>query len=310
MKVKKKKVVLLGDCAVGKTSLVRRYVFNRNDDAYRTTVGSKVTTKHMRIRTPNRTENLKLVIWDLIGCKGYKSLHAMTFVGADAALLVSDMTRNDTLENLDHHWIPSLFNIVDSVPLVFVCNKSDLNGGFEFGFEDLLDLSDGYNSDYDCTFPKNLEFSYSTSIKTGEGIEEAFQSIGHLVLFNDELADPVKELYEGLLATDMYRTSERSTPVGALDAVIVDFCRGFEDSRMAMYILRQEIAKARIDIGRPTKEGIIRAIGYLAEAEMGFLDEEVVHANFERRMEWAHRIREHDYRRHTESAFETLRPKI
>ncbi|UCF07224.1 MAG: GTP-binding protein, partial [Thermoplasmata archaeon] len=145
----KKKIVLLGDCAVGKTSLIRKYIFNRLDGSYRATVGSKVATKQLKIRMPNKTENLKLVIWDLIGNRGYHSLHAMTYVGADAALLVSDMTRNETLENLEQYWIPSLFNIVDSVPLVFTCNKSDLTGGFEFGFEDMLDVSEGYNANFD-----------------------------------------------------------------------------------------------------------------------------------------------------------------
>ena len=155
----KKKIVLLGDCAVGKTSLIRRYVFNRLDDSYRATVGNKVTTKHLRIKTANKTEKLKLVIWDLIGSKGYHTLHAMTFVGADAALLVSDMTRTETLENLGNYWIPSLFNIVDSVPLVFICNKSDLKGGFEFGFEDMLDVAERYNTDYGDILPSNLDYS-------------------------------------------------------------------------------------------------------------------------------------------------------
>jgi len=306
----KKKVVLLGDCAVGKTSLIRRYAFNRLDDSYRATVGTKVTTKHLKIKTPNKTENLKLVLWDLIGSNGYNALHAMTFVGADAALLVSDMTRRETLENFDDYWIPSLFNIVDSVPLVFVCNKADLNGGFEFGFEDLLDVSEEYNTDRDYNLPDDLKFSYTTSIKSGEGIEEAFQSVGHLVLRNDGHTNPVKELYEGLLFTDICRSSERSTPIGALDAIIVDFCRGFEDTRMAMYILRQEIAKAGIDIRKPVKQNILKLVGFLAEAESGFMDEETVYSNFTRRINWARSIKEQKYHHYVEDAFEILRPRI
>ena len=306
----KKKIVLLGDRAVGKTSLIRKYVFNHLDDSYRATVGSKVTAKQLKIRMPNKTENLKLVIWDLIGIKGYNALHAMTFVGADAALLVSDMTRKETLENLEDYWIPSLFNIVDSVPLVFVCNKSDLSCGFEFGFEDLRDVTEGYNADFDDSLPSNLKYSYSTSIKNGNGIEEAFESLGHLVLRNEGPANPVKELYEGLLATGICRSTEKSTPIGTLDAIIVDFCKGFGDSRMAMYILRQEIAKAGIDISRPTKESILNVVGYLAEAESGFMDEETVYSNFDKRMKWAHRIKEQGYHKYAENAFEILRPTI
>jgi small GTP-binding protein len=295
---------------VGKTSLIRKYAFNRFDDSYRATVGSKVTTKHLRFKTPNKTENLKLMIWDLIGIKGYHALQAMTFVGADAALLVSDMTRIETLENLEDYWIPSLSNIVDSVPLVFVCNKSDLNGGFEFGFQDLLDVTEGYNADFDDALPSNVKYSYTTSIKSRNSIEEAFESLGHLVLRNEKKVDPVKELYEGLLATSICRSTEKSTSVGTLDAIIVDFCQGFGDSRMAMYILRQEIAKAGIDIRKPTKEGILKVIGYLAEAESGFIDEETIYSNFEKRMKWARCIIERGYHHYDESAFEIMRPKI
>jgi small GTP-binding protein len=305
-----KKIVLLGDCAVGKTSLIRRYAFNRLDDSYRATVGSKVTTKHMRFKTPNRTEKLKLMIWDLVGCKGYHALQAMTFVGADAALLVSDMTRSETLDNLDIYWIPSLFNIVDSVPLVFVCNKSDLSGGFEFEFNDMLDVTEDYNAEFDDFLPSNLEYNYSTSIKNRSCIDEAFKSLGHLVLRNDAPVDPVKELYEGILATDICKSSEKSTPIGALDAVIVDFCKGFKDTRIAMYILRQEIAKAGIDIREPTKEGVLKVVGYLAEAESGFMDENKVYSNYLRRMKWARNIKESRYHHYTEDAFDILRPTI
>ena len=306
----KKKIVLLGDCAVGKTSLIKRYAFDRLDEFYRTTVGTKVTTRQVKIRTPYRTENLKLMIWDLIGCKGYRALHSMTFVGADAALLVSDMTRTDTLEDLEHYWIPSLFNIVESVPLVFACNKSDLSGGFEFEFEDMLDVTERYNTNYDGILPADLDYSYSTSTRNGNGIRDTFESLGHLVLQSEEHENPVKELYEGLLATDIWRTSDRSTPIGALDSIMVDFVMGFEDSRMAMYILRQEIAKSGIDVRRPVKDSILRVVRYLAEAESGFLDEETVFSNLEKRMKWARQIADLQGKHYAEDAFEILRPSL
>ena len=79
---------------------------------------------------------------------------------------------------------------------------------------------------------------------------------------------------------------------------------------MAMYILRQEIAKADININNPTKEGIKRVVGFLAEAESGFMNEEIVYSNLEKRMKWAHQIIERGYSQHTEDAFTTLRPII
>ncbi|UCG71122.1 MAG: GTP-binding protein, partial [Thermoplasmata archaeon] len=54
----KKKIVLLGDSAVGKTSLIRRFVFDLFEDSYIATIGSKVTMKEMKIKRPNRNVDL------------------------------------------------------------------------------------------------------------------------------------------------------------------------------------------------------------------------------------------------------------
>lgn len=306
----KKKIVLLGDSAVGKTSLIQRYVFNHLEDSYIATIGSKVTTKELKIRTPNKTEKLKLMIWDLIGRKGYHALHARTFVGVHGALLVSDLTRKETLDSLEQYWIPSLFKVVEHIPLVFVCNKSDLKGEFEFEFEDMVDVTRGYNGDFDEILPTGLKFSYSTSAKNGSNVERVFESLGHLVLCNEELMDPVKLLYESLVATGIHRSTDKTTTIGSLDAIIVDFCEGFEDTRMAMLILRQEITRANIDISNPTKEGILKIVKYLAEAENEFKDEKTVQSNLERRLNWAQHIGEGGYLQHAEDGFETLRPLL
>lgn len=288
----KKKIVLLGDGAVGKTSLIRRYVFNQFEGSYTATIGSKVTMKEIKIRRPDKAVNLTLMIWDLIGREGYHALHARTFVGVHGALLVADLTRGETLSSLERYWIPSLFKVVENVPLVFACNKSDLEGDFEFEPQDLADVASRYNAGLEGILPSGLESSHSTSAKNGSNVEKAFMSLGHLMLSSNELLDPVKELYESLVATGVHMASDKTKPIGALDAIIVDFCEGFEDSRLAMLILRQEIARASIEIGNPTKEGILKVVEYLAEAENEFKDEKTVHSNLERRFGWACSLRE------------------
>jgi GTPase SAR1 family protein len=75
----KKKIVLLGDSAVGKTSLIRRYVFDQFEDSYIATIGTKVTRKELKIQRPHHSVDLTFVIWDLIGREGYHGLHARTF---------------------------------------------------------------------------------------------------------------------------------------------------------------------------------------------------------------------------------------
>ena len=291
MKIKKK-IVLLGDSAVGKTSLIRRYVFNQFEDFYISTIGTKVTMKELSLPGPEPEEEIELtlIIWDLIGREGYSALHSRSFVGVNGALLVADLTRRETLNNLERYWIPSLFKVVENVPLVFTCNKSDLKRQFEFKPDELAVMAKKYDTDVEKVLPKSLSTYYSTSAKTGKNVEHAFESLGYMLVFGSAQVDPMKELYESLVAIDIKRTSDKSTPLSVLDAIIVDFCDGFSDSRLVMPILRQEIARAGIDIRSPSKEGILKLIEYLAETEAEFKDEKTITTNFRRRRRWAQGI--------------------
>ncbi|UCH88447.1 MAG: GTP-binding protein [Thermoplasmata archaeon] len=288
----KKKIVIIGDSAVGKTSLIRRYVFNQFQDSYISTIGSKVTTKECRIKRPHHSVVITFVIWDLIGREGYKGIHARTFAGTTGAILVADLTRKETFENLERYWIPLLLKVVDNVPLIFACNKSDLEGKYEFEPEDIVEIAGRYNGHVAGILPIGLATSYSTSAKTGSNVENTFESLGHLLVSSFESQDPVKKLYENLIALGIHRSSDKSDPIGALDSIIVDFCKGFKDSRISMLILRQEIARSGLDVNNPTKEGILKVVEYLAEAECEFKDEKTVLANLERRIDWARGIRE------------------
>ncbi len=287
----KKKVVVLGDSAVGKTSLIRRYVLDLFEDSYIATIGSKVTRKDLMIPTPDRTIDLTLMIWDLLGREGYAAFHSRTFAGVHGALLVADQTRKETLSSLERYWIPSLFKVVETVPLVFVCSKSDLVQDTAIGLKDMQEVASRYNVGIEQALSPPLETSYSTSAKTGENVERAFESLGHLVLSDGSLEDPVKELYESLVAMGISRAADKATLIGALDAIIVDFCERFEDDRLAMALLRQEIIRAGIDVRRPSKEGILKAVDYLAEAESEFWDEKTVLRNKVKRLSWARAAR-------------------
>ncbi len=288
----KKKVVLLGDNAVGKTSLIRRFVFNQFQEEYVATVGSKISMKEVKIQREDETINLVLMLWDLIGKEGYAALHARTLVGVHGALIVADLTREETLQSMERYWIPFLYKVSENVPIIFACNKSDLTDQFQFKPEDLVELASKYNVDSDKNLPPNLSTNYSISAKDGSNVESAFLSLGHLVLAEHEQLDPVKELFSSLMATRMRRESDKTTPVGCLDEIIMDFCDGFEDSRMAMIILRQEVSKIGLDINQPTKEGVLKLVEGLAEMEIEFKEERVVNKNLEKRLLWAEDIKD------------------
>ncbi|MHA2062698.1 MAG: Rab family GTPase [Candidatus Sifarchaeia archaeon] len=152
------KIVILGDPAVGKTSLTRRYVDNMFSKDYLMTIGTNIQTKKVHIHDNAITLN----IWDLAGQPLFKNLHPAYCKGANGAVLVLDLTRQNTLNNL-HGWAQALWDFVGKVPLVFVGNKADLKSIREVSKEQLLDFAHFSDAKY-----------FETSAKTGEGVMEAF----------------------------------------------------------------------------------------------------------------------------------------
>ncbi len=167
-RVFKAKVCLISEAAVGKTSLVRRYVEDVFDDRYVSTLGSKVTLKRLWL-TPrdNRSHVLEvqLSLWDLIGERSYlDSLHQDYLRGAQGLVAVCDITRYSSFEALDE-WIPAALRVTGDVPLVLVVNKTDLRG-------EIMCL-------YDEHEPREKAERYRGSVvrasaKTGENVNSIF----------------------------------------------------------------------------------------------------------------------------------------
>ena len=122
----KKKIILLGDGAVGKTSLIRKYVVDKFDDNYLLTVGFKITQKEITVKVDKKTQYLKLNIWDILGQKGFIELHRSSLPGTAGCILIADITRKDTLKSIDDYWIPNVYNMVGQVPFVILANNKDL----------------------------------------------------------------------------------------------------------------------------------------------------------------------------------------
>jgi len=95
----RKKILLLGDFSVGKTSLVRRYVDGSFDDKYLTTIGVKISKKMCTIEGVE----CELLIWDVEGSTPSKKISLGYYRGASGAIFVTDVTRKETLDNLESH---------------------------------------------------------------------------------------------------------------------------------------------------------------------------------------------------------------
>ncbi|MFX1514291.1 MAG: Rab family GTPase, partial [Promethearchaeota archaeon] len=116
------KIVMLGDGAVGKTALVRRFMKQSFDGAYKITMGLDLSLKEINL--PETTVGIQL--WDMGGQVAFRSLRSRFYQGSRCAVLVYDVTRPQTFENLDE-WRQELKeNIQEEIPFVVLGNKNDL----------------------------------------------------------------------------------------------------------------------------------------------------------------------------------------
>ncbi|GAB4199652.1 MAG: Rab family GTPase [Wenzhouxiangellaceae bacterium] len=113
---------MLGNFAVGKSSLVRRYVSGVFDQRYQTTVGVKIDTRRMTVDE----QALKLILWDLAGAAGLNANSAAYIQGMSGYLLVADGTRPETLDDIDHIQ-QQVEQRLGKLPFIVLLNKHDLS---------------------------------------------------------------------------------------------------------------------------------------------------------------------------------------
>ena len=162
-----KKVCLLGEFAIGKTSLVRRFVYNIFDERYLTTIGVSICRKE--IATFDSTL-LNLVIWDLASSDKYEDLRSHYLHGTAGALLVCDLTRPETIEAIRTTYVEQLLKNSPDSSIVLVGNKKDL----------INPASDAINQLEKLALELDTPFQ-TTSAKTGENVEAAFTLLANLL---------------------------------------------------------------------------------------------------------------------------------
>lgn len=155
-----KKICMLGSFAVGKTSLIRRFVDSIYSDAYHTTVGVKVDKKVVSIDGREVT----LVLWDLYGEDDFQKMRWSYFRGAAGYLLVADGTRRATFDKaleLEERARQE----AGTIPFVFLVNKCDLASEWEI------------DGDFESQLAAKSWTVLRSSAKTGENVEEAFRHL-------------------------------------------------------------------------------------------------------------------------------------
>lgn len=163
-----KKICLLGPFAVGKTSLIRRFVESIFSDKYLTTIGVKIDKKALTIAN----KDVNLMIWDIEGEDDYTDIKASYLRGASGYILVADGTRQGTVgAALNIHYAAQKF--LTRAPAVMALNKADLLDQWAVTAQQTDAIHD------------NLTLM-KTSAKSGDNVEALFTALTHQMLASKE----------------------------------------------------------------------------------------------------------------------------
>ncbi|MCF6206447.1 MAG: GTP-binding protein [Sulfurovum sp.] len=158
-----KKMILIGDFGVGKTSLIRRFVDNQFSDSYLSTIGVKISRKSIDVDGIT----LQMLIWDIEGGTEEKPVNTTYIIGAQGCILVADLTRESTIEHIGTY-IETVEKIVPDASFVLALNKSD-----KLSEDEQKQLCEKTENRY----AKRIEKILPVSAKSGQGVEEMFMAL-------------------------------------------------------------------------------------------------------------------------------------
>jgi small GTP-binding protein len=165
-----KKVCLIGDFSVGKTSLIRRFVEGRFDERYLSTIGVKVDRKVLQLATPGGEITLTVMLWDLAGGPDAGPVVPSYYRGASGVVIACDLTRPETLTGVSSY-AQGFLATNPAARLVIAANKVDLVEERRLTDEDLAAVASAHDAPL-----------FLTSAKTGEQVEAMFEQLGQLVV--------------------------------------------------------------------------------------------------------------------------------
>lgn len=165
------KITILGDAAVGKTSLINQFVEGSFQEDYKPTLGANIVRKDVNFDNTR----VRLIMWDLAGQEKYRVVRSMYFQGCEGALLVYDVTRYHTLESINSKWLRDFKKHVKKKgAYILIGNKIDLKDQRVIPTERGKELAAKIKASH----------FIETSAKLGENIEEAFSLLVNQILSN------------------------------------------------------------------------------------------------------------------------------
>ena len=184
------KVVLLGESGVGKTSILTRYVEGNFSQTVMTSTSSRFVSKIIYLDEDNK---IKFQIWDTAGQEKYRSLAKIFYQSAAVALLVYDITRLQSFNEIKKYWSQEIkINSPENIILAIVANKSD----------DYLNQQVSHDEGKALAKELNAIFQ-PTSAKFGKGIDDLF----HLIA--EKFVDPSKNISESFMSKEEIKENQK-----------------------------------------------------------------------------------------------------
>ena len=162
----KKKICLIGSYGVGKTSMVRKFVYNKFEEKYLSTIGVNISKKIVNVSSHNNNLEIEFFIWDIANIEKFDSVVKNYLRGAHGAIIVTDITRPNTSRILNDY-TSEFLDINPKAKIIGVGNKIDLAN--DLGFDKKENLE---------SYKVHVNNFFFTSAKTGENINEVFNSLG------------------------------------------------------------------------------------------------------------------------------------
>lgn len=154
------KMVLFGNASVGKTSLVERFINDRFEQNYISTLGYNVYEKQINYEQ----SIISLMIFDIGGQEKFRDLRKKYAEGANLAFIVFDLTNPDSFTALEN-WKTDLYEFAGEIPFIIVGNKNDLEP--QVSNDEAVEIAHKLGA---------LDY-FTTSAKTGMGVEKAFHQL-------------------------------------------------------------------------------------------------------------------------------------
>ena len=162
------KVIVIGDPAVGKTSLLTKFATNQFEEKYLPTIGVSILKEPIELEDEDAA--VTLMFWDIAGQPQFYMLHRPYYNGADGIILVFDITRSSTFSNINNWYSSAVKYGLSGVPRILIGNKADLKEERKIILPMAEHLSEKLNAPY-----------FETSALTGDNVKQVFQKIAELV---------------------------------------------------------------------------------------------------------------------------------